>query len=407
MTWPTIQYQAAFGAYPFAFAGGTYVDLAAYVTQLTIISPTRSRMLDTFRAGTMTATLDNADRRFDPTNLSGPYVSGGRSQIIPNLPVRAVATYSATNYSLSTCFRDSGGVTWADPSWSETVWAATDGFKLLGRAPIAASSFRGGGDGEQSGARINRILDNMGWAGGAYRSVATGLNRMQASYLDMQPLQELQLVAASEGGELWCAGNGAVTFKDRSYRTSTTSWTFSDASGSNDYTDLELSDDDDVIVNFASITRVGGSAQVAFDATSQDSYGYSTTGQWQRTDLVMYDDAEAAGIAWLAVDVNADSIVRFSSMTVDPTVNDALWTFVLGMQLGDRVTITKTPPGGGSAITRKCFVEGWRHDITPGNGGTQGVWRTEVILSNAEGAWDDTFFVLDSSLLDGAHVLLW
>ena len=34
-----------------------------------------------YEAGTAVVQLDNSDRRFDPTNLSGPYVSGGKTLV--------------------------------------------------------------------------------------------------------------------------------------------------------------------------------------------------------------------------------------------------------------------------------------------------------------------------------------
>jgi hypothetical protein len=49
-----------------------------------------------FEAGHATVTLDNSDRRFDPTNLSGPYVAGGRTQVEPMRKVRISAVYDGT-----------------------------------------------------------------------------------------------------------------------------------------------------------------------------------------------------------------------------------------------------------------------------------------------------------------------
>lgn len=404
MTWPTIDTQAKFAAGPFS-PFYTPAVMSASVMELHITSPTRNRFLDAYSAGTVTLRLDNTDRQWDPTNLAGPWVAAGRSLIIPNAQFQASATYSGTTYMLGSWYRDGGKVTWADPAWSDSVWTGTDLFKILARYP-AIPLTTAVGDAELSGARIGRILDYIGWDA-SQRTIGTGLSRMQGTLHDLAPLAEMQLVAASEGGDFYISPDGKPTFRDRAYRTSTTTWTFSDAGGALEYSDLELMDDDDLLTNYASLTRVGGLPQVAQDTTSQARYGSSSTSRWQRTDLVNYDDTEVDAIARMAVDVYGDAVVRFSRMTVDPTVNDALWPFVLGMAIGDRVSITRTPPGGGSAIARTCFVEGWRHSIVPGNGGTQGIWTTDVVLSDVSSSWARTFFTLDSSSLDGSHVLLW
>ena len=71
---PTLSVQAGFGA-----TGGTitWTDISAYVRTGTI-TRAASRLagpLYQYQPGTCTLTLKNGDGRFDPDNLTGPYVS--------------------------------------------------------------------------------------------------------------------------------------------------------------------------------------------------------------------------------------------------------------------------------------------------------------------------------------------
>src|SRR4051794_28559894 len=53
-----------------------------------------------YEAGHLAVVFDNRTRDFDPTNLSGPYVSGGATQVVPGRPARLRATWATTTYPL-------------------------------------------------------------------------------------------------------------------------------------------------------------------------------------------------------------------------------------------------------------------------------------------------------------------
>jgi len=61
----------------------------------------------TYDAGTASVVLDNRDRRFDPTNLAGPYVVAGRSQVVPMRVLRIRARWGSTaNMVINPWFED-------------------------------------------------------------------------------------------------------------------------------------------------------------------------------------------------------------------------------------------------------------------------------------------------------------
>src|SRR4051812_15909109 len=82
--------------------GGLWADISAFVSELTIRrGATRIEgPILRYDAGTMSVTLDTSDRRFDPTNLSGPYAGGGTSQVAPMRSVRATAMWAGITYEL-------------------------------------------------------------------------------------------------------------------------------------------------------------------------------------------------------------------------------------------------------------------------------------------------------------------
>src|SRR5262249_6369778 len=110
-----------------------------------------------YDAGTASVPLSNIDRRFDPANLSGPYVAGQFSQVQPPKPFRISATYASITYRLFNGTVDAWLVSYSPPSDSVATVTATDGFKILGTmARKAKASFFGAG--EDSGQRVSRIL---------------------------------------------------------------------------------------------------------------------------------------------------------------------------------------------------------------------------------------------------------
>ena len=80
-----------------------------------------------------------------------------------------------------------------------------------------------------------------------------------------------------------------------------------------------------------------------------------------------------------------------------PQVNANLMTQALSRSLRDRVTVTFSPPGGGSAISQDGYIAGIHHRITP-----DGQMETAFDLESTEGY--DSAFVLGSAKLGTAKL---
>lgn len=264
--------------------------------------------------------------------------------------------------------------------YSEFVLAATDGFGVLASNNLAATSILGAGD--DSGARVTRLLDIAGWDPGM-RQVDTGDSAQQGTVLGASALALLQLTADTEIGELYVNGAGTAVFRHRrgiisDARSNTPQGVFGDLPGTVQPAGTELAlaavgraDDNTTIANDIQITAAGSSnLQEAQDPVSE--YIYQGARSYVRTDLLLSSDAEALQYANWVLFVSKNAENRFDTVTVDPQADTvSLYPQVLGREIGDRIQAWKRPfPffGGQSgsvtspaALTNIVFIT-----VTPG-----------------------------------------
>jgi hypothetical protein len=324
-----------------------------------------------YEAGGGSVTLLNLERQYDPTNMDGPYVAGGVTQVEPMRPVIASATWEGVDYALIRAFTDAWELDWAGPNWSESTAPFTDAFQILeedNRSAVAAV-----GAGETSGARINRILDSVGWPADL-RDIDMGDVTLQETTLEGPALTEMQAVADAELGALYIRGDGVVVFRSRtsvmSDPTSTVSQaTFGDGGGAElPYKDggLGFAYDMATVINRVKASRAGGSEIVVEDLTSIQKYRVRSP--ISGTDLPLETDQAVTDWATYLLTVSRTAELRFTSMEVWPRVDPAnLWPQVLGREIGDRITVIRRPPGGGDPIIQDVIIRGIEHVITPDN----------------------------------------
>jgi hypothetical protein len=355
-----------------------------------------SRRIDSpiigYDPGTLAVVYDNQDRGLDPANLAGPYVSGGVTQLTAMRATRVLATWDGVTYEVWRGFTDNFDVVWMDPGDSETTLTASDGFKVL--TGVDRTGGGSAGVGETTGARINRILDSAAWPS-ADRIVATGDSTVQGTALGGPALAELQLTADSEIGELYMDGGGRVVFRNRQAiltdaRSNTSQATFGDSGSELPYKDLKMSADGSTFYNQIKVTRAGGTEQIAQDATSQ-ALLYTKTFR-PTAEPILQTDADALAYAQWLLHISVSPEIRFTEITIDAYVDpDDLFPQVLGRQIGDRITIRRRPPGGGTLIERDCFIRGISHNVAAQS------WLTTFTLQDAEKY--GSFLVLDNTIL--------
>lgn len=316
-----------------------------------------------YEAGVLTVEINNGDRAFDPTNLAGPYVSGGVTLLTPMVRVRLTGIWAGVAYPLITTLADSWVPDYNTPTWSITTLTATDAFKVFATedraavAPVGAS--------EDSGARTARILDSADWNADD-RSISAGDSTLQATTLDGNVMSELLLTQDSELGELYVDTLGNVVFRNRlalltDARSNTAQAIFGDAgigAGEIPFAASPVDYDDQTLANRVSITRVGGTEQVAEDTASQAKYLRKT---YPRTDLIMETDGEALNYAGQLLSQAKEPELRFRQVDFNVAragTGDLVWPALLARELGDRVTVRRRPPGGGAVNERDVFIRG-------------------------------------------------
>ncbi|MBT2213455.1 hypothetical protein [Actinomadura sp. NEAU-AAG7] len=348
-----------------------------------------------YEAGTLAVTLDNSDRRFDPSNLDGPYVDpiNHTTQVTAMRAIRVLATWANVTYELYRGFVDSWGVDWIAPAYSECTVTATDAFKVLAGIDRPALTTPVG-TGETTGARITRVLDSAQWPT-ADRVLATGDSAVQATTLEGAALGEMQTATDAELGELYIDAGGRVVFRHRTAlltetRSAEPQALFGDGGGVElPYQDLDIATDDSTFFNTVRVTRSGGTEQVATDTASQTLY-YPRTFK-PGDDLPLMTDTDALNYAQWILYISRAPELRFVELTVNPRSDpSALFPHALGRALGDRITVTRRPPGGG-VITADQFIRGISHEISPQS------WVTRWTLQSASKF--GSFFTLDNVTL--------
>lgn len=242
--------------------------------------------------------------------------------------------------------------------------------------------------GELSGARFSRLLRYAGYQGPS--SVDTGQSQMAPAELaGLGATAGLQDVVVAENGNDYVAGDGTVTFKQRSARWNTSAVSTLGELETPYLGDLVVDFDPTFLYERVEVTRPGGVTVAAFDQTGQKRYGPRTL---QETPQILLD-LEATDRANYQLTQYKDPKQRLPQVTLDPASNPALWPIVLGTKIGDRLTV-KRRPFGAPVITFDVFVEAISHDVdfraqAPPH------WRTTYLLSPAGATFQ--FWKLDDA----------
>ena len=341
------------------------VDVSNIALQISIRRG-RNRILNKFEAGLATVVLADNNGDWSPQNVSSPYYG----KLLPLRKIRIWADYddgSGTDryYLYSgyiTSYNSTYGLGVEDTS--KITLQCVDGFRLLNG--IGISTVAGAGSPQLSGARIETLLDVVSWPT-SQRAIDAGNSTMQADpgTADRDLLNALQLVESSEFGGFFISAEGDATFLSRdtvSKKADETPVVFADDGSGLTYQQIEFANDDTLLVNDVTVTRLNGTSQNVLDQTSIDTY-FLHSGK--RDGILVQTDAESLDQAKTLLVARKDTTDRIDSMTInvnDPT-SPAKIVAGLNLEIFDLVNVTKTVPGG-STITKELFVQGVQHDIT-------------------------------------------
>ncbi len=345
----------------------------------------RTALSDIFQTGTMSLRIIDQNGDFNPMNPSSPYYE----LLTPMRKVTITASYEGTTYPIFAGYITSYNTT-TPKDVGEIVYTtvqAVDGFRLFQNAQITTVATTPAG--QTTGTRIGKILDSIGWPTGM-RDIDAGQTTVQADPGTLRTsLGAMQLVTSTEYGSLYMDALGNVVFQDRALTSSSVAGTpveFNDNGTGISYNNALWKLDDTLVFNKATVTRTGGTPQVAFNQASIDKYFLHS---YQEQNLLMETDAEALDNARAFVASRQETSIRCDAVTLDLyTANyDAGITAALDLDFFDPITVTTTQPGS-STLTKTLQVFGVSHDIKPSN------WKTT--LTTLEPIIDS--FILDSSL---------
>ena len=345
----------------FAPTKAQFVDVSSLVTKIDTRKE-RSLYQDKYTAGTATVRITDQNGDWNPQNTSSPYY--------PNLvPLRSIVIttlYGATTYPIFKGYITEYLYTYPkDQEIGYVDLVCTDAFKLFYNSNV--TTVTGQVAGEDTGTRIDKILDTIGWPTSQRYIQSGNTNCVADPGTTRNALAAIQSLEFTEQGAFFIDKNGETIFYQRAnvYASSSASPTkFSNAPGSPDinYSGITFAHDDKTIVNQATVTPIGGTAQTYSDATSIGKYFlHSITAD----DMLMNTDANALALATAYVTTRKDTTIRIESITLDLVTlgYGAGITAALGINYFDNMEITNVNVGG-TSITKTLQCQGISHSIT-------------------------------------------
>jgi hypothetical protein len=333
------------------------IDLSDVTRQITIRRG-RNIMRDTYEAGTCTVRVLDPNSYFNPQNVSSPYFG----YLTPLRKIRVAATTATTQSFLFSGYVQDYRYTY--PQGQEIGYVdliCSDAFRLFAMANV--STVTDATAGQTTGTRIDKILDQVDFPTNM-RIIDTGSTTCQVDPATTRSsLQALQVAEFTEQGAFFIRTDGTAEFKDRSDVVSSLGATpieFNQTTGI-PYSDLKFAFDDKLIINNATMTRVGGSTVSTSDADSIAKYfphGMNVE------NLIAQTDAQVQDIADIYVATRKETTIRIDAMTVDLLDPDVPTDTMIGLDYFDNLKITNVQPDG-STIVKTLQAQGLAWDITP------------------------------------------
>jgi hypothetical protein len=333
--------------------GFDWVDVTDYVLEGLTFRRGATRSQGPFwryEVGTASITLDNLDGRFDPLNLSGPYVSGGISEIRPNLAVRISAVIGTDTEPVWVGVVDSVELDYTSVTYSTVDLRCVDGVSWLQAADLPELSTPVG-QGDDASTRIARILDRIGWPAAQRDLDPIPGNTMQAVTLAASAWADILLTADSDAGYVWFDHIGRIVYRTRGAIPTLPGLTFSSSSSTTglDFTGITISRDVEQVVNSVTLARKDGTAVSAEDVDAQALIGQVRG--YSRSDLVCENDAGVENVAGWIIGNFSELVTRVEGITLEPPADtdlmpDGEWWQLLRMEIGDVVRVVHATPDG-------------------------------------------------------------
>jgi hypothetical protein len=324
-----------------------------------------------FEAGHVEMTLDNRDGSLSQYDSAGRLVDW-----VPGAALDIWAEIDAAPYWLF-----SGTVTaWRERQDGTVEVEAFDAFSRLNEP---RGQWDPGNYDDTVTQRLDKILATVVYSDPTRWD--TGTVHLHSYLTNATALEEMQNVAASDGGVLFVDADGTLVYRNRNWVTGRVDQlsvpAFSDNYCDAPYTvwDAEMTTDDDVIVNKVTLTNVAAVTVTSVDQPSVDRYGPQalarTADQW-----IGAGDGQA--LADYLTARRSDHYLRLDGFAL--YLHDRrqdLWRVGIDRRLGDVVTWYHEQPTttGINLVILHLIVRQLVHDITPES------WVTTIATSRTIG----------------------
>lgn len=310
---------------------------------------------------------------------------------------------------------DVGGWMSSQTSWWDNCSGATIARVALWNRALSAGEvttlWNAGGLGfanELSGTRVARHFA-LGGFNGATRISAGSTTMGPPSYgptIDLQ--SDTVNTTEAEGGCEWIAPDGATVFEGRQDRwlRLTPSWTLGENTGGGEIPyagDIEYDYDPTFIYANVIVSRNNGATTIGglpADITTAGKRFFGRTFE-QASDFAT--DQQAQDCANAIFYTHNRPASRIARITIDPSSNTALWPFVFGVEVGQRIRVNRRPKaansGAGITVSLDFFVENVTHD---GIDMDDGAWTTTLLLSPVGSVSSQTGLTMQPWILDDA-----
>jgi hypothetical protein len=333
------------------------VDLTPSVRSISIDNG-RNVQSDTYQAGTAVIRVFDNDGSWNPQNVNSIYYPF----LVPLRKIRVAATTATAQEFLFSGYTTEYRYFYdqAENVGYVDIYAA-DGFRLFNLAQVTTVTDSGAG--QATGTRIGKILDQVEFPANM-RTISTGNSLCQADPGTLRTsLDAIKNAEFSEQGAFYMDGAGTAIFKSRNQVASSISGTpieFNQTGGI-PYKQLVFAFDDKLIINKASMQRIGGTPQIYINSASATKYFQH---QLSAQDLVIDTDANALNIAATVVATRAETTIRIDAMTVDLLDPAVPTDTMIGLDYFTNVRIQNIQPDG-SLITKTLQVQGLKWEISP------------------------------------------
>jgi hypothetical protein len=368
--------------------GYQLVDLTSQVLSIGITRG-RNRELEQYNAGTASVRFRDPQRILDPLNASSPYYP----YVGPRQPIQiyangiAIYTGFVTDWDLAYDFVVAGDVNTASCADAFTVLANQNMNEWTPTAQL-------------TGARIEAVLNLPEVTYQGPYSLKVGSSTLGAFKVNAgtNVLNYLQLISASEQGNLWITATGSLAFQGRTYNPTVSDLTFSDTGVGIQYSKLTNAFGDELLYNYVQAqSPAGASPETAKDDTSIALYQAQ---QYTKLDLLNSTTTEVNNIANYLLGRYKNPVLRFTGLEVQLAALDYDDQYtVLGAEITSITSVTKSfSTGTPSSVKQDLFISGISHEIVPGSHKVR--FTFESTDGNGYFTLDDTLFgVLDQNLL--------